>query len=132
VVGETPYAEGAGDRPHGLGLDREDLETIGRLRSVGIPVVVVLVSGRPLDVANQVGHWDALLASWLPGTEGRGVADVLFGDYNPTGRLPVTWMRDSSQQPINAGDGKAALYPLGHGLGYRSSTTTPPSSTTPR
>ncbi|QQQ78947.1 glycoside hydrolase family 3 C-terminal domain-containing protein [Saccharothrix sp. 6-C] len=130
VVGETPYAEGQGDRPYGLGLDREDLETINRLRSTGVPVVVVLVSGRPLDVANQVGDWDALLASWLPGTEGRGVADVLFGDYNPTGKLPVTWMGSGSQQPINAGDGKAALYPLGHGLSYRPTTTsTTPTST---
>ncbi|KOX23715.1 beta-glucosidase [Saccharothrix sp. NRRL B-16348] len=131
VVGETPYAEGQGDRPYGLGMDREDLETINRLRSAGIPVVVVLVSGRPIDFIGQEGHWNALLASWLPGTEGRGVADVLFGDHNPTGKLPVTWMNSGAQQPLNAGDGKAALYPLGHGLSYRPITTsTTPTSTT--
>ncbi len=130
VVGETPYAEGEGDRPYGLGMDREDLETINRLRSAGIPVVVVLVSGRPMDVASQVGDWNALLASWLPGTEGRGVADVLFGAYNPTGKLPVTWMNSGSQQPINAGDGKAALYPLGHGLSYSPPTTTTSTTST--
>ncbi|GGP86731.1 glycoside hydrolase family 3 protein [Saccharothrix coeruleofusca] len=118
VVGETPYAEGRGDRPGGLPLDREDAQTIARLKAAGIPVVVVLVSGRPLDIASQVSGWDAALAAWLPGTEGRGVADVLFGDHEPTGRLPVTWMAGSAQQPVNDGDGKAPLYPLGHGLGY--------------
>ncbi|MFD0852145.1 glycoside hydrolase family 3 C-terminal domain-containing protein, partial [Actinomadura adrarensis] len=63
--------------------------------------------------------WDALVASWLPGTEGRGVADVLFGVTRPTGRLPMTWMSSASQQPINVGDGKDPLFPFGHGLTYR-------------
>jgi beta-glucosidase len=118
VVGETPYAEGEGDRPGSMGLDPGDLQTISRLRAAGVPVIVVLVSGRPLDIASQVGNWNALLAAWLPGTEGRGVADVLFGDYNPTGKLPVTWMRSASQQPINDGDGKPALFGYGFGLRY--------------
>src|SRR3954454_10561503 len=82
VVGETPYAEGAGDRPGGMGLDATDLAVLSRLKASGVPVVVVLVSGRPLDIAAQLGDWDALVAAWLPGTEGRGVADVLFGDWN--------------------------------------------------
>jgi len=115
VVGETPYAEGAGDRPGGMGLSSADLTTLSRLRASGVPVVVVLVSGRPLDIAAELGNWDALVAAWLPGTEGRGVADVLFGDHNPTGTLPMTWMQSASQQPINAGDGKAPLFPLGAG-----------------
>jgi beta-glucosidase len=115
VVGETPYAEGAGDRPGSMSLDATDLATLSRLRAAGVPVIVVLVSGRPLDIAAELGNWDALVAAWLPGTEGQGVADVLFGDHNPTGTLPMTWMQSASQQPINGGDGKPALFPLGAG-----------------
>ncbi|MFF3207378.1 glycoside hydrolase family 3 N-terminal domain-containing protein [Streptomyces sp. NPDC002962] len=125
VVGETPYAEGKGDRPNGMGLDQEDLQTLARLKASGVPVVVVLVSGRPLDIFAQLPDWKALLASWLPGTEGAGVADVLFGDYAPTGKLPVTWMKSASQQPINEGDGKAALFPYGYGLTYDSTAPDP-------
>ncbi|MEU3273169.1 glycoside hydrolase family 3 N-terminal domain-containing protein [Saccharomonospora sp. NPDC006951] len=119
VVGETPYAEFMGDRPGAIGLDAEDLATLQRLDASGVPLVVVLVSGRPLDIAAQLPGWEALLASWLPGTEGRGVADVLFGDHNPSGTLPVTWMRDAGQQPINVGDGQKPLFPYGYGLHYR-------------
>jgi beta-glucosidase len=118
VVGETPYAEGKGDLPGAMGLDNSDLAALTRLRDSGVPVVVVLVSGRPLDIAAQVADWNALVASWLPGTEGQGVADVLFNVVAPTGRLPVTWMRSASQQPINDGDGQSALYPYGYGLSY--------------
>jgi beta-glucosidase len=118
VIGETPYAEGRGDRPNGMGLDSTDLNTLNTLRASGVPLIVVLVSGRPLDIAAQLPNWNALLAAWLPGTEGRGVADVLFGDYNPTGKLPDTWMQSASQQPINTGDGKPALFPFGAGLHY--------------
>lgn len=118
VVGETPYAEGRGDWRNGMGLDQEDLQTLARLKASGVPVVLVLVSGRPLDISAQLPDWKALLASWLPGTEGAGVSDVLFGDHAPTGKLPVTWMKSASQQPINEGDGKAALFPYGYGLTY--------------
>ncbi|MFI9168341.1 glycoside hydrolase family 3 N-terminal domain-containing protein [Streptomyces lincolnensis] len=118
VVGETPYAEMHGDRPGSMGLDQEDLQTLARLKASGVPVVVVLVSGRPLDIAPQLPDWKALLAAWLPGTEGAGVSDVLFGDHAPTGKLPMTWMRSASQQPINDGDGKSPLFPYGHGLTY--------------
>ncbi|TDC66978.1 glycoside hydrolase family 3 protein [Actinomadura sp. GC306] len=118
VVGEKPYAEHHGDLTGDMGLDAGDLKTIERLREAGVPVVVVLVSGRPLDIADELPGWDALLAAWLPGTEGAGVADVLFGEAEPTGRLPVTWMRDSAQQPINRGDGKTPLFPFGYGLTY--------------
>jgi len=123
VVGETPYAEGAGDRPSGMGLDTTDLNTLTTLRNSGVPVVVVLVSGRPLDIAAQLPNWNALLAAWLPGTEGNGVSDVLFGDYNPTGKLPSTWMQSASQQPINDGDGKTPLFPYGFGLSYGTAST---------
>ncbi|MEV4416766.1 glycoside hydrolase family 3 N-terminal domain-containing protein [Catellatospora sp. NPDC049609] len=128
VVGEQPYAEGQGDRPSGLGLDSTDLNTLTTLRNSGVPVVVVLVSGRPLDIASQLGNWHGLVAAWLPGTEGQGVADVLFGVTQPTGKLPMTWMSSASQQPINDGDGKTPLFAYGFGLSYGApADTTPPS-----
>jgi beta-glucosidase len=123
VIGETPYAEYEGDRPAGPGLDATDLATLGRLRASGVPVIVVLVSGRPLDVADQLPGWAALLAAWLPGTEGAGVADVLFGTRAPTGRLPMSWPASADQQPVNSGDGRTPLFPYGFGLGYPGAPT---------
>jgi beta-glucosidase len=120
VVGETPYAEHKGDRPGSLGLDAEDLSTLAALKASGVPVIVVTVSGRPLDISSQLPDWDALVAAWLPGTEGAGVADVLFGDYNPTGKLPVTWMQSAAQQPVNVGDGQTPLFPYGAGDAFPS------------
>jgi beta-glucosidase len=133
VLGETPYAEGKGDRPGSMSLDATDLATLSRLRAAGVPVVVVLVSGRPLDIAAELGNWDALLASWLPGSEGAGVADVLFGGYAPTGKLPITWMQSASQEPINDGDGKTPLFAYGFGLTYAATPdpTPTPTPTTP-
>jgi beta-glucosidase len=104
VVGETPYAEGNGDRPGAMTLDSADQTTLARVQATGVPTVVVLVSGRPLNITAQVPSWRALVAAWLPGTEGQGVADVLFGDYSPTGTLPMSWPRSESQIPINVGD----------------------------
>jgi beta-glucosidase len=130
VVGETPYAEGEGDRPGSMSLDATDLATLARLRAAGVPVIVVLVSGRPLDVAAELGGWNALVAAWLPGSEGAGVADVLFGDFAPVGKLPVTWMQSAAQQPVNDGDGKTPLFPYGFGLTY-AATPTPTVSPTP-
>ncbi|TDD63556.1 glycoside hydrolase family 3 protein [Actinomadura rubrisoli] len=118
VVGEKPYAEYHGDRTDDLRLAKADLKAISRLRAAKIPVVVVLVSGRPLNVASEIAKWDGLVAAWLPGSEGSGVADVLFGDADPVGRLPVTWPRDGGQEPINRGDGKRPLFPLDFGLTY--------------
>jgi beta-glucosidase len=123
VVGETPYAEGAGDRTGSMSLDSTDLATINTLRNAGVPVVVVLVSGRPLDIAAQLPNWNAAVAAWLPGTEGQGVADILFGVAQPTGKLPMTWMNSVSQQPINDGDGQTPLFPFGFGLSYGTGTT---------
>ncbi|HEX5997386.1 MAG TPA: glycoside hydrolase family 3 N-terminal domain-containing protein [Jiangellales bacterium] len=128
VVGETPYAEGVGDRTGAMGLDATDLNTITTLRNAGVPVIVVLVSGRPLDIASQLPNWNALVAAWLPGTEGQGVADVLFNVVAPTGKLPMTWMSSASQQPINDGDGKTPLFPFGFGLAYGSTPPTPRSA----
>jgi beta-glucosidase len=119
VLGERPYAEGQGDRSDGMGLDRTDLNTLSTLRRSGVPVVVVLVSGRPLVITDQLPAWSALLAAWLPGTEGQGVADVLFGDYRPTGTLPHSWPRSASQIPINVGDATYdPLFGFGFGLTY--------------
>ncbi|WUH90766.1 glycoside hydrolase family 3 C-terminal domain-containing protein [Streptomyces sp. NBC_00433] len=133
VVGETPYAEGSGDRTGSMGLDQADLSVLAKLKASGVPVVTVLVSGRPLDIAAQLPDWKALVAAWLPGTEGNGVSDVLFGDYAPTGKLPMSWMQSASQEPINYGDGKTPLFPYGYGLTYGDTTppTSPPPTTPP-
>jgi beta-glucosidase len=128
VVGETPYAEGAGDRPGAMGLDSTDLNTLTTLRAAGVPVIVVLVSGRPLDIAAQLPNWNALVAAWLPGTEGQGVADILFGVAQPTGKLPMTWMSSAGQEPINDGDGQTPLFPYGFGLTYTGTPPTTPSA----
>jgi beta-glucosidase len=124
VLGEMPYAEGMGDRPGSMSLDTTDLNTLNNLRGAGVPIVVVLVSGRPLDIAAQLANWSGLVAAWLPGTEGQGVADVLFGVAPPTGKLPMTWMNSVGQEPINSGDGQTPLFPMGFGLAYGTAPAT--------
>jgi len=118
VLGERPYAEVPGDRKDELKLDKEDLEVLAKLKASGVPVVAVLVSGRPLDISEHLPSWSAFLEAWLPGSEGQGVADVLFGIVAPTGKLPLSWMQNAAQQPINVGDGKTPLFPFGYGLTY--------------
>jgi beta-glucosidase len=109
VIGELPYAEMKGDRGE-LSLDKEDAAAVKAMKDAGIPVVVVVVSGRPLVLGEVVEQAGALVAAWLPGTEGQGVADVLFGDYKPTGKLSFTWPK---------GNGKSdALYAYGYGMKY--------------
>ena len=79
--------------------------------------MVLVVSGRPQVLTDQLGPIDALVASWLPGSEGAGVADVLFGRRPFTGRLSMTWPRTEAQVPINVGDaGYDPLFPYGWGL----------------
>jgi beta-glucosidase len=118
VIGEPPYAEGTGDTAE-LALPEEDLEAFKSIRSAGIPVVVILISGRPLILGPVLDEADAVIAAWLPGTEGQGVADVLFGDYAPTGKLSYTWPRSVDQLPINVGDADYdPLFPFGYGLTY--------------
>ena len=117
VLGERPYAEYQGDRKDDMRLDATDRQTLANLKAAGIPIVVVLVSGRPLVVTDELPEWDALVAAWLPGTEGGGVADVLFGDVPATGRLGFTWPRSADQLPINVGDAAYdPLFPFGFGL----------------
>lgn len=118
VIGETPYAEMMGDR-HDLSLDKEDIAAIENMKKAGIKVVAVLVSGRPMIIDKALDKCDAFVAAWLPGTEGQGVADVLFGDYKPTGKLSFSWPRSMAQIPINFGDANYdPLFKYGFGLGY--------------
>ena len=138
VVGETPYSEGFGDvggprwgfdpgdagklRPvKDMLISVADRAAIDRVCDAAAKCVVVIVSGRPLIVEpDQLRKIDALVASWLPGSEGAGVADVLFGARPFTGKLPVTWPRTLDQEPINVGDDDYdPLYPFGHGLRTR-------------
>jgi beta-glucosidase len=119
VVGETPYAEGMGDigvNGHTLQLSNADKAAIDTVCGA-MKCVVMVVSGRPLDVTGFAPKATALVASWLPGSEGEGVADVLTGKRPFTGRLPVTWAKAESQLPINVGDKRYdPLYPYGWGL----------------
>ena len=134
VVGERPYAEGMGDirrpgpvrpgtnhlpagpgvlEPYGEALELaalhpEDLRALRRLATRGIPVVTVLLSGRPLVVNEELAASAGFVAAWLPGSEGGGVADVLFGDHDFVGRLPMGW-------PGGVG-GRRVLFPVGYGL----------------
>jgi beta-glucosidase len=118
VIGETPYAEYVGDRSN-LSISKEDTIAIGNIKSAGIPTIVILISGRPMILGNTLTNADAFIAAWLPGTEGQGVADVLFGDYNPTGKLSYSWPWSMSQIPINVGDANYdPLFPYGFGLSY--------------
>jgi beta-glucosidase len=117
VVGEQPYAEMKGDRLD-LALDADDRQVIANARASKRPVVVVIISGRPLDIAPILSDADAVVAAWLPGTEGGGVADVLFGDYRPTGKLSFTWPRSFGQATRSATSAGNALFPFGFGLSY--------------
>lgn len=94
VVGEMPYAETRGDRSD-LRLPPADVALVEKAKSSGAPVVTLLLSGRPMILGAALDASDAFLAAWLPGTEGQGIADVLFGDYKPTGKLPRPWPRDN-------------------------------------
>jgi beta-glucosidase len=118
VIGETPYAEMIGDR-QSLVLAEEDVAAVEKVKQSGVPVVVVLLSGRPMIIDKVIDKADALVAAWLPGTEGRGVTDVLFGDFKPAGKLSFSWPRSMDQIPINAGDRDYdPLFKYGFGLSY--------------
>ncbi len=115
VVGEDPYAEWEGD-DRDLELSSRDKELIAAAASGAAPVVAVLLSGRPLIVTEELGKVDAFAAAWLPGSEGAGVADVLFGAAKARGLLPCSWPASIDQVPVNAGDGRPCLFPAGYGL----------------
>ncbi|WP_338491102.1 glycoside hydrolase family 3 N-terminal domain-containing protein [Streptomyces sp. SJL17-4] len=118
VVGETPYAEGFGDVGNGndLELTAADKAAVDKV-CAAMPCAVLVVSGRPQLIGDRLPAVDALVASWLPGTEGDGVADVLYGKRPFTGQLPVTWPKSESQLPLNVGDSSYdPQYPYGWGL----------------
>ncbi|MEN3972279.1 glycoside hydrolase family 3 N-terminal domain-containing protein [Sphingomicrobium sp. XHP0235] len=115
VFGEEPYAEFAGDRKNKVFADEEGLELLRRYRSDGIPAVAVFLSGRPLWMNREMNASDAFVASWLPGGEGAGVADVLYGRMPATGRLSFSWPSTCDGSPVNAGDSNI-LFPVGYGL----------------
>jgi len=138
VVGETPYSEGYGDvggprwaydpgdnnqpRPEKtMQLSDADSAAVDRVCAAAAKCVVVVVSGRPVVIPPaQLRQIDSLVASWLPGSEGGGVADVLLGKARFTGKLPVTWPRSVAQEPINVGDaGYRPAFPYGWGLRTR-------------
>lgn len=132
VFGEEPYAEGHGDREH---VDyqrgvKSDLALLKKLKSQGIPVVSVFISGRPLWVNAELNASDAFVAAWLPGSEGDAVADVLFknasGDvqYDFTGRLSFSWPASPTQATVNVHDEEySPLLPYGFGLSYGDEST---------
>lgn len=137
AIGEKPYAEGMGDirweegeiaettgkiegllkvlQPYGHSLVNsrlhpEDLETILKIRKKGIPVICVFIGGRPLVINEELENSDAFISAWLPGSEGDGIADVLFGKFNFQGRLSFTWYKDQEQSEV--------LFPLDFGLTF--------------
>lgn len=119
AVGEEPYAETLGDNSELIiPLNGGDVISLVAER---IPTLAILVSGRPLVLEPQLlEKADALVAAWLPGSEGSGIADVVFGDHDFTGRLPVTWFRSVQQLPMNVADNTYdPLFPLGFGLMYK-------------
>jgi beta-glucosidase len=113
VVSEEPYAEGVGDRGD-LHLSDADVALLKRVRSLCKKLVVILISGRPMIITEQLPLADAFVAAWLPGTEGHGVAQVLFGAYPFTGKLPYAWPGSMDQVPRDHGDDP--LFPFGYGL----------------
>lgn len=116
VVGETPYSEGEGDRAD-LSLSADDVAVIENVRPLVDKLVVVMLSGRPLIITDHIDQWDAFVAAWLPGSEGDGVADVLFGKYPFTGRLSFTWPKHMGQIPRSAiTDSDPPLFSFGDGL----------------
>jgi beta-glucosidase len=145
VIGEKPYAEGLGDVRSGdhviveagsqikgsmnvlesygntlelASLHPEDLQTIKTITARGIPAVVVLISGRPLVVNQELHASTAFVAAWLPGSEGQGIADVLFGDFDFHGRLSFSWPKNSHDISIENNSDRTLLFPRGYGMTY--------------
>ncbi len=114
IVGELPYAEGRGDS-RTLNLPPGENRALRKLESECANLIVILISGRPLIITEALEDWDALLAAWLPGTEGGGVADVLFGRAPFSGELPYTWPASTDQLPLGSSS-EPPLFPYGFGL----------------
>jgi len=124
VLAEQPYSEGVGDQAD-LSLGEKETKLIVDMGKQSKTVIVILISGRPRVITDQLPLADAWVAAWLPGTEGAGIADVLFGDYPFTGKLSYSWPRSNEQLPININNSEdrigcdAPLFPFGYGLKYR-------------
>jgi len=116
IVGELPYAEGRGDSPT-LNLPPGENRALRQLESECANLIVILISGRPLIVTDYLEQWDVLVAAWLPGTEGAGVADVVFGKVPFSGSLPYTWPASTDQLPLGTST-EPPLFPYGFGLGH--------------
>jgi beta-glucosidase len=114
VGGETPYAEGKGDSST-LAFGSDNSSQLSDICSHVKVCIAILLSGRPLVIADQLPKASAFVAAWLPGTEGEGITDVLFGT-SFTGKLPVSWPTAVTDEPINSGDGKTPLFALGYGI----------------
>lgn len=146
IVGEKPYAEGMGDirpkfkdiaqlsseiqgslnlmAPKGDTLELadlypEDLALIRQLRTINIPIITIVVSGRPLITNKELEVSDAFIAAWLPGSEGEGVADILFGKHDFTGRLSFSWPKQPRPALNFDEDGYESLFPVGYGMSYK-------------
>jgi beta-glucosidase len=131
IFGEAPYAEFEGDREtlEYSPDDKTDVSTLRRLRASGIPTIGVFISGRPLWVNPEINASDAFIAAWLPGSEGEGIADVIFRapdgsvPFDFTGRLAFSWPRTAMPATFDAaGHATGALYANGFGLDYRDSS----------
>jgi beta-glucosidase len=119
VLSEGPYAEFQGDTDTIDTLDPADFALLASAKAAGKKVIAIIFSGRPVLITDQLANADAWIAGWLPGTEGDGVADVLFGTYNPTGRLPHSWPASEADANKNKDDvGFVPLFPFNHGLSY--------------
>ncbi|MEO8355392.1 MAG: glycoside hydrolase family 3 C-terminal domain-containing protein, partial [Chloroflexota bacterium] len=123
VLAEKPYAEGVGDVAD-ISLTDKEIEMLTAVKNQSKSMVVILVSGRPRVITEQLPMAEAWVAAWLPGTEGGGIADVLFGDYPFTGKTAYSWPRTNEQLPINVNTATdktgcdAPLFPFGYGLTY--------------
>jgi len=119
VLSEPPYAEWRGDVSSTDTLPVEDFALLSEARNAGKPVVAIIVSGRPVLITDHLDDADAWIAAWLPGTEGDGIAEVLFGDHNFSGKLSHSWPETADQVNLNKDDpGFNPLFPYGHGLTY--------------
>lgn len=115
VVGEGPYVETGGDSSE-LTIHFNGAELIGAVAEE-FPTLVILISGRPLALEQRhLDNIDALVAAWLPGSEGGGIADVIFGDHEFQGQLPVTWFKSVNQLPMYSEDSYDPMFPVGFGL----------------
>ncbi|NVD45283.1 glycoside hydrolase family 3 protein [Qipengyuania atrilutea] len=123
VFGEEPYAEFSGDRKNLAFSDEEGLTLLRKFKAEGVPTVAVFLSGRPMWMNRELNAADAFVASWLPGSEGAGVADVLTGARPFTGKLGFSWPSRCDQGPLNGPQG--ALFPVGFGLDARQRSSLP-------